>query len=123
ALVIVLRVEQRLSAARTASTDGQSQLDRHRYSDAVSTLKQGLANLEGVPGISQLRDQITRQLTLAQGAQRAEELHHFVDSLRFLYGLEGLSRDRLLLLEQEAHRRWLLNCQLLDNRQSALDTD
>src|SRR5262249_50591498 len=68
--------------ARRALAEGQSQLERGAYREAVRTLARGRARVDGLPGGGGLVREIDAQLRLARRAQAAQDLHAVAESLR-----------------------------------------
>jgi serine/threonine protein kinase/tetratricopeptide (TPR) repeat protein len=102
--------EQRLraadSAARAALADGQEQLRKHRYAEAVRTLTRGLARAKGLPEGQDLVQALNSQLRQARRAADAQDLHALVERLRFLHGVDSPASDQLPALAARCRAAW-----------------
>jgi serine/threonine protein kinase/tetratricopeptide (TPR) repeat protein len=81
-----LAAEQAMHQARGILDQGRKLRFGGQYAEAATTLKQGLAGLQELPGSELLSEAFRAQLQLTEKAALARELHTFVDSLRFHAG-------------------------------------
>src|SRR5262249_22720340 len=96
-----LRQQQRV--AETALADGQDQMRKCRYSEAVHSFSRGLESTEYLLGQADLRLLLEAQLRLARRAEAADRLHVLVDRLRACYGIDSISGQVLHELETCCH--------------------
>jgi serine/threonine protein kinase/Tfp pilus assembly protein PilF len=106
-------VAERIDEARTALNDGQVQMARGEYDQAVGTLRRGQAAVRGLPLQRDLADELARRLdTAEQGrseatrAAAARELHRLADRARFLYGAGPPPPGELRRLESSGRAFW-----------------
>src|SRR5262249_44990426 len=90
-VVALANIDQRRRHAQQALAEGQQHLDKHRYAEAVQSLRRGLAVSGNVPGQADLKVRLTQRYHLARRAELAEDLHALADWLRFWYGAEMTS--------------------------------
>lgn len=79
---------ERYCSARRALEEGQGQLQRGAYGEAIHTLSRGQEHLDCLPGVGSLAEKIETELRLARRAQAAVDLHALAEKLRFLAGAE-----------------------------------
>jgi serine/threonine protein kinase/Tfp pilus assembly protein PilF len=104
--LLALQVGRQRDAVRLALEEGQQDLHRHQYAEALTALRRGQAQVEALPGSSDLAVRLTEQIHLAERAAAAQELHQLADRIRFLYGVESLPPPRLRLLEAQCRELW-----------------
>jgi serine/threonine protein kinase/tetratricopeptide (TPR) repeat protein len=97
---------ERLSDAREALREGQEQMSRHSYAEAVRTLARGKERVEGWPGSRRLAEQLDAILTRARRASAAGQLHAVTDRLRMLAGADVLSERDMRALEGHCKKAW-----------------
>jgi serine/threonine protein kinase/tetratricopeptide (TPR) repeat protein len=104
--VVLAHVNHQLHSARTALQEGRAQLHHGRYGEAVATLKHGLTLANGLPFQGALAEELGDRLRLAERAQAAQELHHFVEQVRGLYGVESLAPARARAVAAHCREFW-----------------
>jgi serine/threonine protein kinase/tetratricopeptide (TPR) repeat protein len=99
--------------ARAALTDGQRQMAKGDWEEAVATLERGRSAARGLFWRADLADELDRQLRVAeQGraaakrAAAARELRRLADRVRFLYGADHLPADDLRRLAAPCRAFW-----------------
>jgi serine/threonine protein kinase len=102
----LLHVGYRVEEARQAVAEGQEYVKKHRYADALNTLKRGLARLENLPGTENLKEQLTSGLDIVNRAQVARQLHEITDKFRVLYGVDTTFSARFQGLEADCRAFW-----------------
>jgi Flp pilus assembly protein TadD len=95
-----------LHEAETALADGQQQMRKHQYAEAVQSFRRGLTSAESWPGQEDLRQTLSGQLRLAEGAAAAQRLHALADRLRFFYGIKSRASRDLQTLETSCRQQW-----------------
>lgn len=76
----------RVLQSQQALLDGQRLLDRQVYQEAIDRLEHGLTGLRPLPGNSALKHALAGCLDDARRAALGDELHRFVERLRFADG-------------------------------------
>jgi serine/threonine protein kinase len=89
----------RLHDAREALREGQEQIQRQSYTEAVRTLTHGCARAEVLPGCQLLIGQLDQGLRQARRASATEQLHQVTEHLRLLVGMGPLPQRDLKTLE------------------------
>jgi tetratricopeptide (TPR) repeat protein len=108
ALLGITNLWRQLGEAETALADGQRQLRKRQYPEAVQTFRRGLAAAESLPGQGDLRQNLAAQIRVAERAAAAQRLHAVADRLRFFYGVDSLARRDLQTLETSGRQEWEL---------------
>jgi serine/threonine protein kinase/Flp pilus assembly protein TadD len=111
----------RYQDAQGALREGQEQVQRRAYREAMHTLMRGKALAEGVPGGGSLLSTLDQELRLARRAQAAIDLHAVADSLRFLAGAEIHSTHELEVLESHCRTAWAARGSVADRTSATLD--
>ncbi len=114
--VTLIRVTERAGEAKEALATGQEHLQKNQYPEAVRSLSRGLARAKGLPGQADLIRSLENQLRLAHRAQAAHELHALTERLRFLYGIDSLSRKEVSDLEARSRAVWRERSRLLESQ-------
>lgn len=83
----------RVRESQRALLDGQRLLDRQAYPEAMDRLQRGLDGLRTLPGSAALKQALGECLDLARRAALSDELHRFVERLRFVDGGSMLNAD------------------------------
>lgn len=99
-------VLDRWHEAREALAQGQDQLTRHVYRDAVNTFSKANERINTLPGFNGLKKSIADNLHLAQCAMAAKDLHDVADNLRFLAGGEKHSEKNRNDLDGQCRQVW-----------------
>jgi tetratricopeptide (TPR) repeat protein len=92
--------------ARTELAEGQEHFRRRDYRPAREAWQRGLAMVNYLPSQSELAVELRGQLRLVECAEIAQELHHFVESIRVLYGADGQSTADLRAAEASCRTFW-----------------
>jgi serine/threonine protein kinase/tetratricopeptide (TPR) repeat protein len=92
--------------ARAALREAQDHLAKREYGEAHSAAQRGLALVESLPFQADLAGSLRDQMHLAERAQAAQELHHFLEQVRTVYGAEGLAVGKLQILEAHCRHFW-----------------
>jgi serine/threonine protein kinase/Flp pilus assembly protein TadD len=95
-----------LADAREALREGQEQMRRRAYAEAVRTLARGRARVEGLPGCAGLVGQFDDWLCRARRARAAGQLHAVTERLRLLAGADVLPHHHLTTLEAHCRTAW-----------------
>jgi eukaryotic-like serine/threonine-protein kinase len=77
---------QRVREVETDLDDGQKLRVERRFAEAVRVLSRGLERASAIPVPDHLEGMLSKQLHLAKLGQKAGELHHLADLVRFWYG-------------------------------------
>jgi serine/threonine protein kinase/Flp pilus assembly protein TadD len=101
--------------ARAALAEGQGQIERKAYEEAIRTLSRGQARVEGLPGGAGLREALGRELAHARRARAAAELHAVAENLRFLAGADVHAARDLQALEAQCRMAWSVRGLVLDD--------
>jgi eukaryotic-like serine/threonine-protein kinase len=122
--VLAAGAVDRYREAQGALAEGQDQMQRGAYSEALHTLARGKARAEGIPGAAGLAEALDQQARLARRAQAVLDLHGVADSLRFLAGADIHSTGDLRALEAQCRTAWEARNLLVDREGASLaDTD
>jgi tetratricopeptide (TPR) repeat protein len=111
--------EQR-ALAQSFLIDGQARMRNGHPDEAGQTYQRGLAIIEGLPFSRELERRLRDHLDAAAKAQvqaaqqqhqirrdeAAQELHRLADRIRFLYGMDGISRRDLDAVERHCRAVW-----------------
>ena len=108
----------RYREAQGALTDGQDQMRRRAYAEALHTFARGKARAEGIPGAVSLTESLDHQIRLARRAQIVLDLHATTESLRFLAGAEIHTPGELRALDAQCRTAWQAR-DLVVNRDAA----
>ncbi|TMQ35162.1 MAG: tetratricopeptide repeat protein [Planctomycetota bacterium] len=108
---------------QNALVEGQEQMRRGSYGEAIRTLGRGKAQAESLPGAGRLAETLARQLTQARRAQAAMDLHAVADNLRFLAGADLHSLDELQMLESHCRTAWEARGLVADQRIASLEEE
>ncbi len=118
---------QRLHAAETAAqialVDGANQLKNHQYAEAVRILTRGLAHARSLSARQDLTGALDKRLRLAQRAQAVEYLYLLAQRLRFVYGVDSFSPDKLRALQTQGRTIWQTRRHLLDPQGGELEPE
>lgn len=76
----------RVRESQQALLDGQRLLDRQVYHEAIARLEHGLDGLSATPGAGALKHALRDGLQQARRAALGDELHRFIERLRFADG-------------------------------------
>jgi tetratricopeptide (TPR) repeat protein len=109
--------------AQSALTDGQAQMNRAAYQEAVHTLVRGKAQTVRLPGSDSLVKAIDATLRQAQRAGAAQDLHTVAESLRFLAGADLHSIQQMQRLQDSCRTVWEARALLCDQQQAPLGAD
>jgi serine/threonine protein kinase len=80
-------LRQRVGAISSALADGDAQITRRQYPEAVATLGRGLSLASHVPWVEPQRRALQEKLLLARKNEKASELHKLAELLRLRFGL------------------------------------
>jgi serine/threonine protein kinase/tetratricopeptide (TPR) repeat protein len=103
--------------------EGQGELQRGAYREAVHTLARGKARAESLPGGRRLAETLDHHLQHARRAQAAVDLHAVAECLRFLAGADIHSIHELEVLEGHCHTAWAARGLVADRGAATLDGD
>lgn len=120
ALLAVGTVE-RYRDARSALAEGDLQVQRGAYREAVETLQRGRARLDGLPGGAALAATFDTQLRRARRAHTAGDLHAVAETLRFLVGADLQVVSELQTLQDSCRSAWAARQLLDENPDAVLD--
>jgi serine/threonine protein kinase/tetratricopeptide (TPR) repeat protein len=104
--VVTGRLEDQRRAAEAALLNGQAQLDKKEFAQAVVTFMQGKTLVEGVWGHAKLADALTFRLEIAQRAEKAQKLHEVADDLRFTSAVDSYPRRGMYVLQHRCEQVW-----------------
>jgi serine/threonine protein kinase len=96
---LVASAWERYHDASEALREGQQQMQRGSFADAVQTLTRGKARAVGLPCFHELSEQLETCLDEANRACAAARLHAVTERLRFLAGTDSIpdhDRERLI---------------------------
>jgi serine/threonine protein kinase/Flp pilus assembly protein TadD len=96
----------RVREAQEALHEGQEQIQRRAYAEAIRTLARGKTRAEMVPGYHGLVGQLESWSQRAYRAKAAGELHNVTERLRLLVDTDALSGRDLRLLESHCRTAW-----------------
>jgi serine/threonine protein kinase len=104
-------VEHR-QAAEAALFQGQQQMARRAFSDAVQTFEQGSEQAAGLPGAGRLAAALDAHLLAARRASKAADVHTFTNFMRFHAVLQPMPPRMRLFVDGSKNlwkeREWLL---------------
>jgi tetratricopeptide (TPR) repeat protein len=103
--------------------DGQKVRIERRFSEAVRVLRRGLEHTDTVLPLSHLRRSLNKELRLAQRGQKAAELHHLADLIRFRYGITPPAGEEASVLIRNIRTIWEERDLLLKSEQGTLDAE
>ncbi len=102
----------RVRESQQALLDGQRLLDRHVYQEAMVRLERGLNGLRLVPGSGALKQALEGCLHQARRAALGDELHRFVERLRFADGGTALDAEAAEAAAQSCAAFWQMRDRL-----------
>jgi serine/threonine protein kinase/Flp pilus assembly protein TadD len=105
-MVSLSRFNEKYHEVRRALETGQRQIQNHQVEDALTTLRHGRELANGLPGTQAIASELDEQIRLAEQARAAEELHQVADRVRFLFGVDLPSPQRIRALEQQCWDIW-----------------
>jgi serine/threonine protein kinase/Flp pilus assembly protein TadD len=106
AVVTLNQAGQQREAVHTALREGQRQLRQQQYTEALATLHRGQELARSLAGSQELKQELRRQVRLAEQAHAARELHQLANRIRFWVGDEFLAPQRLQALETRCRGLW-----------------
>lgn len=115
--------ETRWEAARTLLSAGQEQIDSGRFSDAVSTLRRGIEQVQGVPFQGDLLEEFNQSLRHAREANNLARVHLLVEQFRFLHANESPPEQWMLGLAESAADCWQRRREMLESAGAILSSD
>jgi serine/threonine protein kinase/Tfp pilus assembly protein PilF len=104
--VLAAGAVDRYREAQGALTEGQDQMQRGAYAEAIHTLTRGKARAQGIPGSAHLAEELDHQADLARRAQAILDLHAVAERLRFLAGADIHATGDLRALEAQCRTAW-----------------
>jgi serine/threonine protein kinase/Flp pilus assembly protein TadD len=110
--VTLFAYRERIAAIRLALQDGRASLQRGHQAEAASMFRQGLALTSRMPGVSQLRQEISASLAAALRSERAAVLHRVAENIRFRYAMALPSPEEGLWLITRGQEIWQTRGQL-----------
>jgi tetratricopeptide (TPR) repeat protein len=119
--MLVAGALERYREGWAALADGQGQIQRRAYPEAVRTLVRGKSRLEGLPGTQGLIKELDDCLRHARRATAVEQLHAVSERIRLLAGAEVLSVRDLQALEGQCRTVWEARALVADRTQTALE--
>lgn len=119
-MAIVYR--ERRETASAALSRALDELERHRYAEARSTLRGGLAAIDGLPGLDGRRRELTWALDRVARAARVAELHELAESIQFRYGLSPPPADEAPALIRLGREAWDARRSLFEGIEANGDT-
>jgi serine/threonine protein kinase/Flp pilus assembly protein TadD len=122
--VLAAGAVDRYREAQGSLTEGQDQMQRGAYSEALHTLARGKSRAEGIPGAAPLVQALDEQARLARRAQAVVDLHAVAEGLRFLAGADIRTTGDLRALEAQCRTAWEARNLVVDREAASLgDTD
>jgi tetratricopeptide (TPR) repeat protein len=115
-------VGREVRQARTALAEGSDHFQRRDYRPARDAWQRGLAMVQHLPLQDKLAEQFRDHLRRVDRAETAQELHHFVESVRVLYGADGQAIANLRAAEARCRTFWEKS-DLIAERLRARETD
>jgi len=97
---------QRVTAIGLALADGNAQLKRRQYPEAVAALGRGLTLANHVPGVDRQRRALREKMILAGRNEQASELHRLAELLRLRSGFGHPSPEEAEWLFPRARTIW-----------------
>ncbi|QEL20364.1 protein kinase domain-containing protein [Limnoglobus roseus] len=92
--------------AAHALADGRGYLSQHRNAEAAEALRGAEAMIEGLPFQAKVRSEIREARHAADRAVVGENLHAFVEKLRFLAVVDDLLPEQLRKIDRECRTLW-----------------
>jgi eukaryotic-like serine/threonine-protein kinase len=114
---------QRLGEIESDLEDGQKFRTERRFPEAVRALRRGLEHTATIPAVSHLRRPLRKELHLAQRGQKAADLHHLADLIRFQYGITPPAGGEAWDLVRTIRAIWEERDLLLASEQGTLDPE
>jgi eukaryotic-like serine/threonine-protein kinase len=97
---------QKVHQLEMSLEDGQRFQLEHRFAEAAHSLDRGLQRASQFPGVDRLRQELAKQLRLAKRAQKADDLNHLADVIRFRYGISPPSGEEAQTLTKHIRLIW-----------------
>ena len=116
--LILTQLRKQFGQAEVALEEGRRLIAEHRYSEARSTLRQGLNLTSPLYTSRELTEQLEAELSVAETAYAARELHEFVETTRVICGADDLDPDKLRRMELHAQHFWSRRRRLADQHAS-----
>jgi hypothetical protein len=92
--------------ARVALAAGREHLGQREYSQARDNWRRGLAGVEGLPFFQELSQELREELRVVDRVEAAQELHNFVERIRFLYGADDQPATDVRVVEAHCRTFW-----------------
>jgi serine/threonine protein kinase len=99
-------VERQLHRARSSLAEGIERTRSLQFAEAVAVLKGGLSLVEDLPWNRGLATKLRTQLRRARQGLVVEDLHRFVELLRFVADTEHLATNQVRDVEEGCRRFW-----------------
>jgi serine/threonine protein kinase/Flp pilus assembly protein TadD len=112
---------QRVREIKIDLEDGQKFRSERQFPEAARVLRRGLDKTRAIPTVSRLREQLQAELRLARRGQKAVELHHLADLIRFRYGILAPAGEEATHLLRDIKAIWQERELLLKAEQGMLD--
>jgi tetratricopeptide (TPR) repeat protein len=114
---------QRVREVETDVEDGQKLRVERRFSEAIRVLNRGLERASTLPAPDYLKGLLNSQLRLAKLGQKAADLHHLADLVRFWYGITPPAGDEAQNFVRKVRAIWEERDLLLKPKGQSLDTE
>lgn len=79
---------RRLGGLDASLREGREKLQSGHPSEAIAALRKGLRDAQGTPGAAKVREDLDRELRIAERVELADVLHTLAERIRFRYGVE-----------------------------------
>jgi serine/threonine protein kinase len=104
--LLTVHVSRQLHNAEGALHQGEEQLRRGHYTEALDTFRHGAALTDDLPLVGELRRQLRDGIDRAERGQTAEELHRLCERLRPLYGADVLPAEEAGAVADRCRELW-----------------
>ena len=102
----VRNAAERHRQAKTALGDGQRQISKGQYAEAVESLTRGSMLVDGLPLKSDLKRELEGQLETAWRLRLVQQVHDVAEEVRRLPGMSSPSGEQATLLAERCRALW-----------------
>ncbi len=122
ASLLIQSAHHRHETVETLMKEGQEQLQRRHFSQALTTLQHARDLAPSLMGSQELKHRLAQQIRLAEQGQAAGELHGLADQFRFLAADDWLAPQRVAALDSQLRTLWDRRQQIVDRLNPDLDS-
>jgi serine/threonine protein kinase len=104
--LLAVHASRQMQSAETALREGEDQLRRGHYSQAVEAFRHGAALTDDLPLGGELRRQLHDGIDRAERARAARDLHRLCEQIRPLYGADNLPATEAATVAEHCRELW-----------------